>query len=310
MNTKPLGGFLTKGDFQLEGGRRLPPGYMTDKLCVSPGYFRALGIELLRGRDFTTRDNAAATGVAIISQSVARTLWPGKDPVGNRIAEQEHPKPEDWMTIIGVVSDVRQYSLKDSDPAVYYSYLQTKQPFWLNQMTFALRATSNPQQLAPAMRAVLHDVDRDQPVMSMSTMQEAIAASTAEPGFQARLLGAFSILALMLAVIGIYGVLAYSVTQRTHEIGIRMALGAERTDVLAMVLRRTLVLAAAGVALGTAGALAVTRVLEKFLFEVKPNDPATFAAVAGLLALVALAAGLAPARRATKVDPMVALRYE
>jgi putative ABC transport system permease protein len=269
-----------------------------------------MGIEVIRGRDFTPRDNAAAPGVAMISQSVAKTLWPGEDPVGKRIAEAEHPKPEDWFTIIGVVADVRQYSLKDSDPAVYYSYLQTKQPFWLNQMTFALRATSNPEQLAPAMRAVLHDVDRDQPVTTMSTMQEAIAASTAEPRFQARLLGTFSILALVLAVIGIYGVLAYAVTQRTREIGIRMALGAERADVVAMVLRRTLVLAAAGVAFGTAGALAVTRVLNKFLFHVKHNDPATFAAVAALLGLAAVAAGLIPARRATKVDPMVALRYE
>lgn len=310
VNNKPLGGLLEKGDFQLEGGRQLPRGYMTDKLCVSPAYFRALGIEMIRGRDFTPRDNAAAPGVAIISQSVAKTLWPGEDPVGKRIAEAEHPKPEDWFTIIGVVADVRQYSLKDSDPAVYYSYLQTRQPFWLNQMTYALRAISNPERLAPAMRAVLHDVDRDQPVTTMSTMQEAIAASTAEPRFQARLLGAFSILALVLAMIGIYGVLAYSVTQRTREIGIRMALGAERADVLAMVLRRTLVLAVAGVAFGTAGALAVTRVLNKFLFHVKHNDPATFAAVAALLGLAAVAAGLIPARRATKVDPMVALRYE
>lgn len=310
VNNKPLGGLLEKGDFQLEGGRQLPRGYMTDKLCVSPAYFRALGIEMLRGRDFTARDNAAAPGVAIVSQSVAKTLWPGEDPVGKRIAEEEHPKPEDWFTIIGVVADVRQYSLKDLDPAVYYAYLQTRQPFWLNQMTYVLRATSNPERLAPAMRAVLHDVDRDQPVMTMSTMQEAISASTAEPRFQTRLLGVFSILALVLAIIGIYGVLAYSVTQRTREFGIRMALGAERIDVLAMVLRRTLVLAASGVAFGTAGALAVTRVLNKFLFHVKHNDPATFAAVAVLLTLAAVAAGLIPARRATKVDPMVALRYE
>ena len=141
-------------------------------------------------------------------------------------------------------------------------------------------------------------------------MADFINANTAEPRFQARLLAAFSLLALILSAVGIYGVLAYAVTQRTHEIGIRMALGAESADVLRMVLRRTLILASAGILLGTAGALAVTRVLAKFLFEIKPTDPATFIAVAALLAGVALLAGAIPARRASKVDPMVALRYE
>jgi putative ABC transport system permease protein len=160
------------------------------------------------------------------------------------------------------------------------------------------------------MRAALHAVDPDQPVVSMSTMQEMISASTAEPRFQTRLLGTFSLLALVLSAVGIYSVLAYSVAQRTKEIGIRMALGAERRDVLAMVVRRTLVLAAVGVSLGALGAFAVTRVLARFLFEVTPTDPATFVTVAVLLTSVALLAGLIPARRATRVDPMVALRYE
>jgi len=311
VNWSPLGGLLTKGDFQLEGGRQLPRDYMTDKLCVSPAYFRTMGIRLLRGRVFTERDSAGAPGVAIVSQSVAKTLWPGEDPIGNRISEEDHPKPGDWLTIIGVVDDVRQMNVADKpDSALYFPYAQVDKTFWLSTMTFAVRTRSNPQPLAAAMRAALHAVDPDQPVVSMSTMQERIDASTAEPQFQTRLLGTFSLLALVLSAVGIYGVLAYQVTQRTREIGIRMALGAEKRDVLGMVLRHTLVLAGAGVVLGTAGALAVTRVLANFLFEVKPTDPLTFAAVAALLACVALLSGLIPARRATRVDPMVALRYE
>jgi predicted permease len=311
VNFSPLGLFLTRGDFQLEGGRQFPRHYSVDKLCVSPGYFRTMGIRLLRGRDFTERDNPSALGVVIVSQSVARRLWPDEDAIGKRVTEEDHPKPEDWLTIVGVVDDIRQMSLAaNPDPALYYPYLQVARPYWLGHMTFAVRTASNPMQLAAAMRGVLREVDRDQPVMAMTTMQEMMASSTAESHFQTRLLGAFSLLALILAAVGIYGVLAYSVTQRTHEIGIRMALGAESADVLRMVLSRTLILAGAGIALGTAGALAVTRVLAKFLFEVKPTDPATLVAVAVFLAGVALLAGAIPARRAANVDPMVALRYE
>jgi putative ABC transport system permease protein len=311
VNWSPLGGLLTKGDFRLEGGRRLPRDYMVDKLCVSSGYFRVMGIRLFNGRVFTEADSAAAPGVVIVSQSVARTLWPGEDPIGKRISEEDHPKREDWLTIVGVVNDVRQMSLAENpDPALYFPYAQIKFPSWLSRMTFTLRTASNPQQLAGAMRAALHAVDQDQPVVAMSTMQERIAASTAEPRFQTRLLGTFSLLALVLSAVGIYGVLAYSVARRTKEIGIRVALGAERRDILAMVVLRTLVLAAVGVGLGALGALAVTRVLGRFLYEVTPTDPATFVTVAALLTGVALMAGWIPARRATKVDPMVALRYE
>jgi putative ABC transport system permease protein len=310
VNYLPLAGPLMMGDFHLEGGRQMPRDYMVDKPCVSPGYFRAMGIRLLRGREFTDRDNDAAPGVVILSQSVAKRLWPGEDPLGQRITTEDHPAPKDWLTIIGVVDDVKQQSLsKGADHAIYRPYLQTQHVFFLMHMTFAVRTTSDPQQLAPALRKVLHEVDRDQPV-SIAPMADFISTNTAEPRFQARLLGAFSLLALILSAVGIYGVLAYAVTQRTHEIGIRMALGAESADVLRMVLRRTLILAGAGIALGALGALAVTRVLAKFLFEVKPTDPATFIAVAALLAGVALLAGAIPARRAASVDPMVALRYE
>jgi putative ABC transport system permease protein len=312
VNWRPLGGNLIVGTFRiLEGGSPRPPGFMVAKPCVSPGYFRALGIRFLRGRDFTERDNATAPRVVIVSHSVAERLWPGTDPIGKRISMEDHPKPEDWLTIIGEVDDVKQQGLdKKSDPAIYQPYLQVTHPFFLSHMTFAVRTSSDPLSAAPAMRGVLREVDKDQPLQSIDTMQNLIAATTAEPRFQTRLLGVFAILAGALAGVGIYGVLAYSVAQRTHEIGIRMALGAQAADVLWMVFGRTLVLVCAGIAIGVAGALALTRVLSKFLFEVKPNDPATFGAVALLLVFAALAAGLIPARRATQVDPMVALRCE
>lgn len=206
---------------------------------------------------------------------------------------------------------MRQQGLtKHPDPAIYQPYLQLSRASFLSHMTFTVRTAANPQSVASAMRSVLHAVDKAQPVQTITTMQDVLANTTAEPRFQTRLLGLFSMLALTLAAIGIYGVLAYSVTERTHEIGIRMALGAQRRHVVRMVLRHTLILTAAGVVLGTAGALAATRVLAKFLFDVKPTDPATFIAMAMLLALAAIFAGLLPARRATRVDPMMALRQE
>ncbi|HYK87438.1 MAG TPA: ABC transporter permease [Acidobacteriota bacterium] len=311
VNWEPLGGNLVKGDFQIEGGRQLPSGYMVDKPCVSPGYVSAMGIRLLSGRDFTERDDASAPGVVIISRSVARDLWPGEDPIGKRISMEEHPKSKDWLTIIGVVDDVKQMSLSlKSDAAMYQPYRQVARPFFLSHMTFVVHTAYDPQTIASAMRAAFRKVDKNLPVQSIVTMQGLIAETTAEPRFRTRVLGLFAVLALSLALVGIYGVMAYTVVQRRHEIGIRMALGARSGDVLGMILRRTLLLAVAGIAIGSAGALALTRVLAKFLFEVSPGDPSTFVAVALLLCSAALGAALIPARRATRIDPMLTLRYE
>ncbi len=224
---------------------------------------------------------------------------------------EDDPKPEDWLTIVGVVDDVRQQGLTENlEPAIYQPYLQVTRTFFLGHMTFAVRTASNPQSMAPAVRGVLRILDKNQPVESISTMEDIVSGTTTEPRFQSRLLAVFAMLALVLAGIGVYGVLAYSVSERAHEIGIRIALGAGTGNVIGMVLRNSLMLAAAGVSLGTAGALVVTRVLGRFLFEVKPTDPATFAVVALLLAAIALLAGCIPARRATRVDPVVTLRFE
>jgi predicted permease len=310
VNWLPIGQELAMGTFQVERGTR-PPGFMVDKPGVSPGYFRAMGMPVLRGRDFNEGDNATAPGVVIVSQSVARTLWPGKDPLGNRISLEDEPKPEDWLTVVGVVDDVKQQGLaKKSEPAIYQPYLQiANHPGFLRHMTFVVRTASRPESVASGMRAVLRSVDKNQPI-SIASMDSLIATTTAEPQFQARLLATFALVALALTIVGIYGVLAYSVAQRTHEIGVRMALGAQPPDIIRIVLSEGLRLAFVGIAIGVAGALALTRFLGSFLFEIKPTDPATHIGVAILLMLVALAACYIPARRAMRVDPMVALKYE
>src|SRR5690242_17125845 len=296
VNLLPLGGFLTMGTFQVEGSQR-PPGFMVDKPCISPGYFKAMGMPLLSGREFTEEDNETAPGVVVVSQSVARTLWPGQDPVGKRISMEDEPKPEDWLTVVGVVGDVKQRGLaQSSDAAIYQPYLQIASPFFLSHMTFVVKTTSRPESVASGIRTVMRSVDKNQPI-SIASMDTLIAATTAESRFQARLLAAFAAVSLVLTIVGIYGVLAYSVAQRTREIGVRMALGAQGADVFGMLLRKALVLILAGIIIGGAGALALTRVLEKFLFEVKPADLPTFAAVTVVLTLSALAASYVPARR-------------
>ena len=305
----PLGEALVKGTFQVEGGQR-PRGFMVDKPCVSPGYFSAMGIRLVRGREFTERDNATAPGVVVVSQSVARTLWPGKDPLGKRISMEDDPKPQDWLTVVGVVDDVKQMGLAGSaDAAIYQPYLQVSSPGFLSHMTSVVRTSSRPESVAPGIRAVLRSVDKNQPI-TIASMDSLIATTTGESRFQTRLLSTFALIALALAIVGIYGVLAYSVAIRKQEIGVRMALGAQRADVLRMLLKRAFLLVSAGIGVGGAGAFALTRVLTKFLFEVKPSDLPTFTVVALCLALSALAACYIPARRAMRVDPMVALRYE
>jgi putative ABC transport system permease protein len=311
VNWTPLSELLVKGDFQVQSGRPLPPDYKVDKPGVSAGYFKAMGIRLLQGREFNPGDNETAPGVVIISKSVAQTLWPSQDPLGNHIALEDQANPQDWLTIVGVVEDVKQQGLsKKVGAAIYQPYLQVIRPFFLSHMSFVVKASSPAETLAPSMRSVLREVDKDLPVQSIATMNSIMAATTAEPRFQARLLGTFAVLALALAMVGTYGVLAYFVAQRTREIGVRMALGAQRINVLRMLLRNALGIAGTGIVVGGVGALAATRLLANFLFEVKPLDPEIFALVALTLVVAAICASYIPARRAMRVDPMVALREE
>jgi putative ABC transport system permease protein len=310
VNDLPLNGPSMFGPFHLDGGRPMPRGYMVDRLAVSSEYFRVMGVPLQSGRTFSSQDNSTAPSVAIINRNLARTFWPDGDALGQRITLENRPGPGDWLTIIGVVEDVRQSLIEKPHPAIYQSYTQVRRPIPLSHMTFAVRTSVQPASVATAMRSALQQVDRNQPAQSIEPMTDLIATTTAEPQFQTRLMAIFAMLALLLAAIGVYGVLACAVAERTREIGIRMALGAEKSDIIQMVLRRSLLLVAVGISLGVVGALAVTRVLARFLFEVKPTDLPTFLVVAAFLAAVGLLSGLLPAQRATRVDPLIALRWE
>jgi putative ABC transport system permease protein len=310
VNWLPLGNLLLRGDISAEGGAALPDNYLVTKASVSPGYFQTMGIRL-NGRDFTDRDRAGAPGVAIVSESIARRIWPNADAIGKRIAVASHPAPEDWLTIVGVVADVRQSGLKRPPAAaVYQPYPQVGQAGFLSHMTFLVRTEGRPEIVAPMMRAALRDVDPSQAPQSIASMESVVADTIAEPQFQTRLVGIFSALALLLAAIGIYGVLSASVVERQREIGIRMALGADTAAVMRLVLRRTVALTAFGLVLGTLGAIGVTKVLRTLLFDVTPTDASAFSIAALVLASAGLLAGLWPARKASALDPLIVLKTQ
>jgi len=307
VNWLPLGNQSVQGDFTVEG--RAAPSWNVTKGAVSDGYFKTMGIQVVKGREFTPRD--AHEHVVIVNESTARQVWPDGDAIGQRLSVETSPKPSDWLTVIGVVADVKQTGLtRGAPPAVYQPYQQVTRTFWLSRMTYIVRTTGDPNAVAPAMRAALRAVDPDQAPHAMTSMEALVADTIAEPQFHTRLFAVFSILALALAAVGVYGVLASSVAERRREIGIRIALGADSASVAGMIVRRTLLLAATGVLLGTIGGLLLTRVLSTFLFGVTPTDPATFAAAAIALVLVALIASFVPARKATAVDPLISLRAE
>ena len=311
VNWLPLGDMVIWGDIQAEDRRDLVGKYDATKVVVSPGYFAAMGMPVVRGRAFTDSDTTSSQPVLIVSESVARRFWAEGDAIGRRVALKENPAPGDWRTVVGVVGDVRQGGLRSQPThAVYQPYTQVTSRFFVGYMTFVARTNGDPAEAAPAMRAALDQLDRDLAPQSMAAMQTIIDRTIAEPKFQTRALAVFSIAALLLAVVGIYGVLSSAVLERRFEIGIRMALGADRTSVVRMVLRRTLMLSALGVLLGLAGSFGVTGVLTKLLFNVTPTDPAAFAIAGGVLLASALVAALLPARQASSIDPLLALRVE
>ena len=280
-------------------------GPSADYRVISPDYFRAMGIPFSKGRDFTERDTADAPGVVIINETMARRYWPDEDPLGKRLRIDTTGDP--WMEIVGVVGNVRHFGLDSQSKAeIYVPYFKDPWPF----MTLVVRSASDLASLPGMMRNEVWAVDRDLPVPDIKTMDQLLTGSVSGRRFNMLLLGIFAAVALVLAAVGIYGVMSYSVTQRTHEIGIRMALGATQSDVLKLVVRQGMTLALIGVGTGLVASFALTRVLTSLLFAVGATDPATFAIISALLTGVALAACLVPARRAMKVDPMIALRYE
>src|SRR5579863_429651 len=272
---------------------------MMRMLTVSPGYFYTLGIPVLKGRTFTDHDDEQALKVAVVNEALARHLWPTEDPIGKQLSHN--------LTVVGVVGNIHHEGLSQETEAEFYvPYFQSPG----DSVQLAVRTAADPDSMVSAVRAEIRDVDPDQPLYHVATLLQVLSESLASRRFNMLLLGIFAGIALPLATVGIYGVMAFSVTQRTHEIGIRMALGAQKGDVLRMVVGQGLKLALIGVAIGIAGALALTRFLSSLLYGVKPIDPLTFVAVSLILTAVALLASYMPARRATKVDPMVALRYE
>ncbi|HET9479245.1 MAG TPA: FtsX-like permease family protein, partial [Pyrinomonadaceae bacterium] len=320
---------LSPGDnwsaFTIEGRPDPPPGQQQQAAMriVSSDYFTTMKIPLRKGRFFSNADARAALPLirwfdqqpyperfnepqpapaAIINETMARLYWSNEDPLGRRLKIIASP----WITVVGVVGDVRHSGLNTpANPEIYLSDLQEPQ----SALAVMVRTTGDPLQLAAMAREQIKAIDKDQPVV-ISTMDQILSASVAGRRFNTLLLGIFATVALLLAMVGVFGVIHYSVVQRTHEIGIRIALGAQRHDVFKLVVGEGLALALIGVALGSAGAWAMTRLISGLLYGVSPTDGPTFILVSVVVTLVALLACYLPARRATKIDPLIALRYE
>jgi len=318
----PLEGGGSESEVRYEG--QPPPRAASEEAttclfqAATPDYFRAMGIAFVRGRAFTAQDAAAAVPVAIVEEALARKFFPDADPIGKRIAFEfagGHGAARPiWREIVGVVRHVRHYGLvREPDNLEVYAPLE-QLPIWFRDrrpnMTLFVRTPLEPEQIAASIRRVVAGVDSRIPVFSVLTMREYVGQATEQPRLNMTLLAAFGALALVLAAVGVYGVLSYLVGRRTQEIGIRLALGATRADVLRLVVGHGMALAAAGILIGLAGAWAITRLLGSLLYGISPHDPATFVAIAAALAAVAFAASYVPGRRAMRVDPMQALRCE
>jgi putative ABC transport system permease protein len=316
VDALPLSGVNRGSNIHIEGRPEPRPDESPTiwMRCANRAYLRTLEIPLLRGRHFTDQDSEAAPRVAIINQTMARQFWPNEDALGKRFGRglthrpsSSSAPPPPWITVVGVAGDVRHTALARPPEAEFIvPYAQFSQPV----MSLVIRTASDPARFAPGLRSAAVAVDRDQPVSEVGSLEQRLYNSIAPQRLAMRLLGIFAGVAVALAAVGVYGVISFAVTRRTHEIGIRMALGATRPDVLRMVLREGLTMTLSGLGLGLVAALLLTRLLRSLLYGMTASDPLVFTAVPLLLVAVALAACYIPARRATKVDPMVALRYE
>jgi len=289
-------------------GQEFQRGLRVNIVSISPHYFQTLGISLIQGRDFDLEDDDSSPGRAIVSRNLAERMWPGENAVGKRISlpSLEGP-PRPPLEIVGVAADCKYLSLTEPAPLILYV------PFfqgYSGRATIALHTALPPGVASVELRQAVADLDKTLPVFEAKTMQEQVAFSVWQQEMASSLIGAFGLLAVFLAALGLYGMIAHSVSQRTHEIGIRMALGAQRTQLLRMVIREGMLLALTGVAAGIVGSIALSRVLGNLLFGINASDPGTFVAVAALFTVVTFVACYIPARRAMRVDPMVALRYE
>ncbi|HEY3853292.1 MAG TPA: ABC transporter permease [Verrucomicrobiae bacterium] len=298
-------------DTDIEGFVFTPGGPMQNVdfyQSVSKNYFKTLGIRLIEGRLIDQRDGPGAPDVAVINQTMARMFWKGESPIGHRIRPRRDIK--EWCTVIGVVEDVKNHGLENNAGTEIYLSMGQTYARDAGDYYVALRSRGQPAAAITALRREIHDLDPSLPLSRVRTLDDVVSAAQSRPRFFTMLLATFSGVALVLAAVGIYGVISYSVAQRTREFGLRMALGAQRGDVLGLVMGRGMLLALAGIVIGLSGAFVLTRFLSTLLFGVTPTDPATFAVVSALMGAVAFFASYIPARRATRVDPMVALRHE
>ena len=323
INHLPLAGDLWDRGFEIEGRPKPRPGEAPNAVyrIVMPGYFDTMRLPIKMGRAITYRDDAKAPAVVIINERAARGFWPGEDPIGKRFAlGGENGKQPNWRTVIGVVANARLDDMVSNPyPEMYLAALQT--PEFMGEgsdpigphmayITLVVRGDGNPAELTRQVTEAVRSFDRNLPISQVFTMDEAVSAATAQPRFEMLLLGLFGVVALVLAAVGIYGVMNYAVSRRTREIGIRMSLGASRGDVLRMVILRAVTQALAGTAAGVAGASLLAKAMSKMLFGVQPTDPLTFAGVTVILGLAALLAAAVPARKAMRIEPMAALRSE
>lgn len=310
VSTLPLSGGVSSGSFMIEG-QEIPEGELgphSDRRTANTGYFETIGIPLLKGRYFNERDNAESPKVVIIDETLAGKYWPGQEPVGKRISYNRDSKGDRiWREVVGIIGSIKHKSLDAEYKGTVYS---PHNQIAMSNMALVVRSSGSPENMTSMVRGAIQSVDKDVPIFRVSTMEKLVNESVAPKRFSMLLLGIFAAVALVLAGVGLYGVMSYGVSQRTHEIGIRMALGAQRGDVLRMVVGQGMLLALIGMGAGLIGAFALTRVMQRLLFGVSATDPLTFIIVPFILAVIAMLACYIPARRATRVDPMVALRYE